>query len=56
MTTESIASTLQSDTPAIRSTLSRLKSQHHVESPSRGEYRALHHGGTGKTEGGENDA
>jgi len=43
LTTEAIAGTLQSDTPSVRSTLSRLKSQHHVDSPNRGEYRAVVH-------------
>src|SRR5204862_2941040 len=43
LTTEIIANTLQTDTPTVRSTLSRLKSQHHVDSPSRGEYRAVVH-------------
>jgi hypothetical protein len=43
LTTDAIATTLETATPIVRSTLSRLKSQHHVDSPSRGEYRAVVH-------------
>jgi hypothetical protein len=43
LTAEMIASTLDTDTPTVRSTLSRLKTAHQVESPNRGEYRAVIH-------------
>lgn len=43
LTAEAIASTLETDTPTVRSTLSRLKTAHQVESPNRGEYRAVIH-------------
>lgn len=43
LTAEMIANSLQTDTPTVRSTLSRLKTAHQVESPNRGEYRAVIH-------------
>lgn len=50
LSAEAIASALQTDPATVRSPLSRLKAQHHVESPSRGEYRAVLHE---ETKGGE---
>ena len=43
MTTEEIATTLGTDPGSVRSTLSRLKNADQIESPNRGEYRAVHH-------------
>lgn len=54
MTAEAIAQTLGTDVASVRSTLSRLKSADQVESPNRGEYRAVHHDEE-KTEGGDEE-
>ncbi|HEY8165466.1 MAG TPA: hypothetical protein VIF83_07930 [Gemmatimonadaceae bacterium] len=54
MTAEAIANALGTDAPSVRSTLSRLKTADQIESPNRGEYRAVHHEEE-KTEGGEED-
>lgn len=43
MTAETIAQTLDTDPASVRSTLSRLKNAEQIESPGRGEYRAVHH-------------
>ncbi len=51
LTTEAIANALETDPPSVRSTLSRLRSAHQIESPSRGEYRAIQH--EENSEGGE---
>lgn len=55
LSAETIASTLESNTPSVRSTLSRLKTAHQVDSPSRGEYRAIVHDEKPEMEGGEEE-
>jgi len=54
LTAEAIATSLETDTPTVRSTLSRLKTAHQIESPNRGEYRAMHHDEE-KMEGGDEE-